>query len=55
MSARTRLEGAGIPVMTILPVITGLLGNYKTRQPGRSFKACDDENIYPFLGKGGIR
>ena len=54
-SARVQLEAAGIPVRTILPVITGLLGNYKNPAAGAFFAACDAENIYPLLGKGGIR
>ena len=55
VSARAQLEKAGIPVMTILPVITGLLGNYKNPASGAFFAACDAENMYPLLGRGAVR
>lgn len=55
LSSRNILEKAGVTVMTTVPTITGLLGNYKHPASGAFFKACEDENMYDMLGKGGIR
>jgi nicotinamidase-related amidase len=54
-NSRHLLEQAGIPVMTVVPSITGLLGNYKHPASGAFFKACEDENMYDLLGRGNIR
>jgi nicotinamidase-related amidase len=53
--SRTRLEQAGIPIMTILPVITGLLGNYKNPAAGAFFQATQEEPMFALLAKGGVR
>ncbi len=53
--SRSRLEHAGIPVMTILPVITGLLGNYKNPAAGAFFQATQEEPMFALLAQGGIR
>ncbi len=54
-NSRYRLNQAGIEVWTTTPLITHLLGNYKNPASGAFFDAFNKENVYPLLGKGGIR
>ncbi len=54
-NARALLAGAGIPIMTTLPMITAMLGNYRNPESAAFFKACADENMFDLLGRGGVR
>lgn len=54
-NSRKLLEDAGVPVMTTIPTITSLLGNYKNPASGAFFQAAEAENMYALLGKGSIR
>lgn len=55
ISSRNQLEQAGIPVMTTLPAITGMLGDYTNPASGAFFAACEIENMYEVLGNGNVR
>ncbi len=54
-NCREILSRAGITMMTTVPTITSLLGNYKNPASAAFFKACEDEKMYSLLMGGNIR
>ncbi len=54
-NCRDLLKGAGIPIMTTLPMITSMLGNYKNKASGGLFEAMEKEGIYGAFARGNLR
>lgn len=55
INSRRLLNDAGIKIMTTVPMITSLLGDYTNPASGAWFQAMDEEKVYPLLGAGGVR
>lgn len=55
INSRALLEAAGVEVMTTIPMITSLLGNYTNPASGAWFQAMDEEKVFPMLGVGDVR
>lgn len=55
INSRQLLQDAGIPIMTTIPMITHLLGDYTNPASGAWFQAMDQENVFDLLGKGEVR
>lgn len=54
-NSRELLAAAGIPIMTTIPMITHLLGDYTNPASGAWFQAMDGEKVFDLLGKGSVR
>ena len=55
INSRQALEAAGIPIMTTIPMITHLLGDYTNPAAGAWFQAMDQEKVFDLLGQGNVR
>ncbi len=55
INSRQLLADAGIPIMTTIPMITHLLGDYTHPASGAWFQAMDQEKVFDLLGKGNVR
>jgi nicotinamidase-related amidase len=49
------LQKAGIEVMTVTPLITSMLGDYKNPASGGFFEAFEKEGVYGAFAKGNLR
>jgi nicotinamidase-related amidase len=54
-NSRALLNKAGIEIMTVTPMITSMLGNYKNPASGGFFGAFDKEGVYGAFAKGNLR
>jgi nicotinamidase-related amidase len=54
-NAREILARAGIDAMTVTPMITSMLGNYRHPASGAFFGAFDREGVYAAFGRGNLR
>jgi nicotinamidase-related amidase len=54
-NSRQLLLAAGIQSMTVIPMITSLLGNYKNPASAGFFEAMDQLKVYQLLGRGNVR
>lgn len=54
-NSRELLQKAGIEVMTVTPLITSMLGNYKNPASGGFFGAFEKEGVYGAFAKGNLR
>lgn len=54
-NCRDLLQKAGIEIMTVTPMITSMLGNYKNPASGAFFGAFDKEGVYGAFAKGNLR
>ncbi len=54
-NSREILQKAGIETMTVTPMITNLLGNYKNPASGGFFAAFEKEGVYAAFAKGNLR
>ncbi len=55
INSRGLLQDAGIPIMTTIPMITHLLGDYTNPAAGAWFQAMDEEKVFDLLGTGRVR
>ncbi len=55
INSRQLLEAANIPIMTTIPMITHLLGDYTNPAAGAWFQAMDQEQVFTLLGQGEVR
>ena len=54
-NSRDLLQKAGIEIMTVTPMITSMLGNYKNPASGAFFGAFEKEGVYGAFAKGNLR
>jgi nicotinamidase-related amidase len=54
-NSRRLLEQAGVAVMSVTPMITSMLGNYKDPASAGFFDAFVKEGVYAAFGRGGLR
>ncbi len=54
-NSRDLLQRAGIDTMTVTPMITSMLGNYKNPAAGAFFEAFGKEGVFGAFGKGNLR
>ncbi|MBU3738175.1 MAG: isochorismatase family protein [Rhodoferax sp.] len=54
-NCRDLLQKAGIEIMTVTPMITSMLGNYKNPASGGFFGAFEKEGVYGAFAKGNLR
>jgi nicotinamidase-related amidase len=54
-NSRQLLADAGVKVLTTIPMITSLLGDYTNPASGAWFQAMAEEKVFDLLGKGDIR
>ncbi|MFT7334989.1 MAG: nicotinamidase-related amidase [Porticoccaceae bacterium] len=54
-NSRDLLQKAGIEIMTVTPMITSMLGNYKNPASGGFFGAFEKEGVYSAFAKGNLR
>ena len=54
-NARELLQKAGIEIMTVTPMITSMLGNYKNPASSGFFEAFGKEGVYGAFAKGNLR
>jgi nicotinamidase-related amidase len=54
-NSRDILQRAGIEIMTVTPMITSMLGNYKNPASGGFFQAFESEGVYAAFAKGNLR
>lgn len=54
-NSRDLLQKAGIEIMTVTPMITSILGNYKNPASSAFFSAFEKESIYEAFSKGNLR
>lgn len=54
-NSRDLLEKSGVEVMTVTPLITSMLGNYKNPASVGFFEAFEKEGVYTAFGKGNLR
>lgn len=54
-NSRDLLQKSGIEIMTVTPLITSMLGNYKNPASGAFFKAFEKEGVYGAFAKGNLR
>ena len=54
-NSREILARAGIDIMTVTPMITSMLGNYKNPASGSFFGAFEQEGVYAAFGRGNLR
>jgi hypothetical protein len=55
LNSRDILQRAGIEIMTVTPMITSMLGNYKNPASGGFFQAFESEGVYAAFAKGNLR
>ncbi len=54
-NSRDLLQKSGIEIMTVTPMITSMLGNYKNPASGGFFGAYEKEGVYGAFAKGNLR
>lgn len=54
-NSRELLQRAGIEIMTVTPMITSMLGDYKNAASGFFFQAFEKEGVYGAFAKGNLR
>lgn len=54
-NSRELLQKAGIEIMTVTPMITSMLGNYKNPASSGFFEAFGKEGVYAAFAKGNLR
>lgn len=54
-NSRDTLQKAGIEIMTVTPMITSLLGNYKNAASQHFFEAMGTEGVFAAFGRGNLR
>jgi nicotinamidase-related amidase len=54
-NSRELLQKAGIEIMTVTPMITSMLGDYKNPAAGGFFGAFEKEGVYGAFAKGNLR
>lgn len=54
-NSRDTLQAAGIEIMTVTPMITSLLGNYKNPASKAFFEAMGTEGVFEAFGRGNLR
>ncbi len=54
-NSRELLQKAGIEIMTVTPMITSMLGNYKNPASSSFFEAFGKEGVYGAFAKGNLR
>jgi len=54
-NSRDTLQAAGIEIMTVTPMITSLLGNYKNPASKAFFEAFGAEGVFEAFGRGNLR
>jgi nicotinamidase-related amidase len=54
-NSRELLQKAGIEIMTVTPMITSMLGNYKNPASAGFFEAFGKEGVYGAFAKGNLR
>jgi nicotinamidase-related amidase len=54
-NCRDILQRSGIDIMTVTPMITSLLGNYKNPASAGFFEAFSGEGVYQAFAKGNLR
>lgn len=54
-NCRDLLQQAGVEIMTVTPMITSMLGNYKNPASGAFFGAFEKEGVYGAFAKGNLR
>lgn len=54
-NSRELLQKAGIEIMTVTPMITSMLGNYKNPASSGFFEAFGKEGVYGAFAKGNLR
>jgi nicotinamidase-related amidase len=54
-NCRDILQRSGIDLMTVTPMITSMLGNYKNPASGGFFGAFEKEGVYGAFAKGNLR
>lgn len=54
-NSRELLQRAGIEIMTVTPMITSMLGNYKNPASKGFFEAFGTEGVYAAFAKGNLR
>jgi nicotinamidase-related amidase len=54
-NSRDILQHAGIEIMTVTPMITSMLGNYKNPASRGFFEAFEAEGVYAAFAKGNLR
>jgi nicotinamidase-related amidase len=54
-NCRDILQAGGIEIMTVTPMITSMLGNYKNKASGGFFEAFGKEGVYGAFAKGNLR
>jgi nicotinamidase-related amidase len=54
-NSRDLLEKSGVEIMTVTPLITSILGNYKNPASVGFFEAFEKEGVYTAFGKGNLR
>ena len=54
-NSRDTLQVAGIEIMTVTPMITSLLGNYKNAASRFFFEAMGAEGVFEAFGRGNLR
>ena len=55
VNSATLLHDAGIPTMTVTPMITAMLGNYTNPAAQNFFRAMSEENIMSLYHEGNLR
>ena len=55
LNSRETLQTAGIEIMTVTPMITSLLGNYKNAASKHFFEAMGAEGVFEAFGRGNLR
>ena len=55
LNSRETLQTAGIEIMTVTPMITSLLGNYKNAASKYFFEAMGAEGVFEAFGRGNLR
>jgi nicotinamidase-related amidase len=55
INSRETLQKAGIEIMTVTPMITSLLGNYKNAASKHFFEAMGAEGVFEAFGRGNLR
>ena len=55
MNSRETLQKAGVEIMTVTPMITSLLGNYKNAASKFFFEAMGSEGVFEAFGRGNLR
>ncbi len=54
-NCRDILQAADVEIMTVTPMITSMLGNYKNKASGGFFDAFGKEGVYQAFAKGNLR